>query len=126
MGQVPRLPLLPCLGESAPDNTLLFPLPPLALALPCLGGLSDWIQLAEFDGSQGTFNCRGVGGFTIALLVQTSRPPRDTHKRLQVCRDQVLRALIASFICFCVGGSCLVQFKVPLTMFSCVKKHLPH
>lgn len=41
MGQVPRLSLLPCLGESAPDATLLLPLgafnPCLALGAYLIG-----------------------------------------------------------------------------------------
>lgn len=48
MGQVPRLPLLPCLGESA----LPFSLPWGFWPLPCLEGLSDWIKPAECVGSQ--------------------------------------------------------------------------
>lgn len=76
MGQVPRLPLLPCLGESAPDNTLLSPLPLAALApaLPWdyLIGCVWW--------ESGAFSCRGEGIFTLAFLGQTSNPALPTHK----------------------------------------------
>lgn len=90
MGQVPRLSLLPRLGESAPEATLL---PPLGGSGPCLAlgayliGSSQ--QSVEYGGSQGAFSCRREGGVTPAWVGQTSKAPSlGTHSRLQVCRQR--------------------------------------
>lgn len=84
MGQVPRLPLLPCLGESAPDDTLLFPFPPGGFG-PCLT-LGDYLIGSSRQSVMGVWAplaAEGWGGFTIAFLGQTSKPPPQKAPGIQ-------------------------------------------
>lgn len=81
MGQVPRLSLLPCLGESAPDATLL---PPLSDSGPCLalGAYLIGSSQQSVVGVRGPLATEGREVVPQPWVGQTSKDPSLERQRL--------------------------------------------
>lgn len=86
----PSYPALVSLPQTTPSCSLS---PWRLWPLPCLGGVSDWMNVVGVS-------CRGRAIFTLAFLGHQQPTPLHTQKALVVQRHPVLRASVALLTCF--------------------------